>query len=93
MSGDLAPSWALDAILSEEAARIIDPAYIVNPACNWYFMIVSTFFIAAVGTWVTEADAATYVAMGVTGCVPKPASPDALRRACLEAAPVAHPEA
>jgi aminobenzoyl-glutamate transport protein len=40
--------------LSEEAARIIDPAYVVNPACNWYFMIVSTFFIAAAGTWVTE---------------------------------------
>ncbi|HXV74964.1 MAG TPA: AbgT family transporter [Candidatus Polarisedimenticolaceae bacterium] len=40
--------------LSEEAARIIDPAYTVNPACNWYFMFVSTFFIAAAGTWVTE---------------------------------------
>jgi aminobenzoyl-glutamate transport protein len=40
--------------LSEEAARIIDPSYVVNPACNWYFMIVSTFFIAAAGTWVTE---------------------------------------
>ena len=40
--------------LSEEAARIIDPNYIVNPACNWYFMIVSTFFISAAGTWVTE---------------------------------------
>jgi len=40
--------------LSEEAARIIDPSYQVNPTCNWYFMIVSTFFIAAAGTWVTE---------------------------------------
>jgi aminobenzoyl-glutamate transport protein len=40
--------------LSEEAARIIDPAYQVNPACNYYFMFVSTFFIAAAGTWVTE---------------------------------------
>ena len=40
--------------LSEEAARIIDPSYQVNPTCNWYFMIVSTFFISAVGTWVTE---------------------------------------
>ena len=40
--------------LSEEAVRIIDPNYIVNPACNWYFMIVSTFFISAAGTWVTE---------------------------------------
>jgi len=40
--------------LSEEAARIVNPAYKVNPACNYYFMFVSTFFIAAAGTWVTE---------------------------------------
>lgn len=40
--------------LSEEAAKIIDPAYTVNPACNFYFMFVSTFFIAIAGTWVTE---------------------------------------
>jgi aminobenzoyl-glutamate transport protein len=40
--------------LSEEAARIIQPEYVVNPACNYYFMAVSTFFVAAAGTWVTE---------------------------------------
>ena len=40
--------------LSQEAARIIDPAYEVNPACNYYFMFASTFFITAIGTWVTE---------------------------------------
>ncbi|RPJ53523.1 MAG: AbgT family transporter [Acidobacteria bacterium] len=40
--------------LSQEAARIIRPDYQVNPACNYYFMFVSTFFIAAAGTWVTE---------------------------------------
>jgi len=40
--------------LSEEAARIIDPTYVVNPTANYYFMAVSTFFIAAAGTWVTE---------------------------------------
>jgi aminobenzoyl-glutamate transport protein len=40
--------------ISEEAARIIDPTYTVNPACNYYFMFVSTFLIAGVGTWVTE---------------------------------------
>ncbi len=40
--------------LSEEAARIILPDYEVNPAANYYFMFVSTFFIAAAGTWVTE---------------------------------------
>lgn len=40
--------------LSEEAARIIDPNYHVNPAANYYFMFASTFIIAFVGTWVTE---------------------------------------
>jgi len=40
--------------LSEEAARIIDDSYSVNPAANYYFMVASTFLIAAAGTWVTE---------------------------------------
>lgn len=40
--------------LSQEAAQIIDPNYMVNPAANYYFMFISTFFIAAAGTWVTE---------------------------------------
>jgi aminobenzoyl-glutamate transport protein len=40
--------------LSQEAAQIIDPDYLVNPAANFYFMFVSTFFIAFAGTWVTE---------------------------------------
>jgi aminobenzoyl-glutamate transport protein len=40
--------------LSEEAARIITPGYEVNPSANYYFMAVSTFLIAALGTVVTE---------------------------------------
>lgn len=40
--------------LSTEAARIIDPAYLVNPACNYFFMAVSTFLITGLGTCVTE---------------------------------------
>ncbi len=40
--------------ISEEAAKIIDPSYLVNPACNYYFMVVSTFVIAIVGTLVSE---------------------------------------
>lgn len=40
--------------ITQEAARIIDPGYTVTPACNYYFMVVSTFLIAALGTWVTE---------------------------------------
>lgn len=40
--------------LSEEAARILVSDYVVNPASNYYFMFVSTFLIAGLGTWVTE---------------------------------------
>lgn len=40
--------------LSEEAARLVNPEYLVNPTANYYFMVVSTFLIAALGTWVTE---------------------------------------
>ena len=39
--------------ISQEAARIIDPTYSLTPACNYYFMVVSTFIVAATGTWVT----------------------------------------
>jgi aminobenzoyl-glutamate transport protein len=40
--------------ISQEAARIIDPAYTVNAAANFYFMFGSTFLITFLGTWVTE---------------------------------------
>ncbi|MEZ5083667.1 MAG: AbgT family transporter [Bacteroidales bacterium] len=40
--------------LSEEAAHLVDKTYEVNPTANYYFMVVSTFVIAAIGTWVTE---------------------------------------
>ena len=40
--------------LSQEAAQILQPGYEVNPACNYYFMFVSTFLITGLGTWVTE---------------------------------------
>ncbi len=40
--------------ISESAAQIIDPAIVVNPAVNWYFMIASSFVVLFVGTWVTD---------------------------------------
>jgi len=40
--------------LSQEAARIIDPGYVVSPAANYYFMFVSTFLITGLGWWVTD---------------------------------------
>jgi aminobenzoyl-glutamate transport protein len=39
--------------ITQEAAQLIDPGYTVHPLVNWYFMIVSTFLVTAVGTWVT----------------------------------------
>ncbi len=40
--------------LSQEAARLIDPAYVVSPAANYYLMAASTPFITLMGWWVTE---------------------------------------
>ncbi len=39
--------------ITQEAAQLIDPAYEVHPAVNWYFMIASTFLITALGWLVT----------------------------------------
>ncbi len=40
--------------LSQEAARILDPAYEVNPTANYFFMLASTFVIALTGTFITD---------------------------------------
>ena len=48
---------ALDPMLMElslEAASLIDPEYFAPATANWYFLIVSTFLVTIVGTWVTE---------------------------------------
>lgn len=39
--------------ITQEAARLVDPAYEVHAAVNWYFMIASTFLITGLGWWVT----------------------------------------
>ena len=40
--------------ITTPAAQMIDPEYVVGPEANWYFMMVSTFLIAILGTVVTE---------------------------------------
>ena len=40
--------------ISSEAAQLVSPGYVVEPSANWYFMIVSTFLIVALGSWVTD---------------------------------------
>ncbi|MBO6764922.1 AbgT family transporter [Maricaulis sp.] len=39
--------------ITQEAARLIDPDYVVVATANWYFMFVSTFVITAIGSLVT----------------------------------------
>ncbi|MFQ3587126.1 MAG: AbgT family transporter [Fimbriimonadaceae bacterium] len=40
--------------ITQEAAKILDPNYTVNPLCNWWFMASSTLIITVVGTVVTS---------------------------------------
>lgn len=40
--------------LTQEAARILEPEAVVNPACNYWFLFVSTFLVTIVVTVVTE---------------------------------------
>ncbi|MEM1055860.1 MAG: AbgT family transporter [Bacteroidota bacterium] len=40
--------------ITQEAAQLIDPTYEVHAAVNYYFMAISVFLIATVGTWVTH---------------------------------------
>ncbi len=44
---------ALLAGITQEAAKIIDPNMTVNPAVNYYFMIVSTILLTVAGVWVS----------------------------------------
>jgi len=41
--------------LTQSAAQLITPTYVVSAAANWYFMIASTFMLTLVGTWVCDS--------------------------------------
>ncbi len=40
--------------ISTSAAQLIIPDMVVNPAVNYYFMIISSFVVLFVGVWVTD---------------------------------------
>lgn len=40
--------------LTQSAAQLLQPDYVVSAAANWYFMIASTFLLVLVNTWVCE---------------------------------------
>ncbi len=48
---------SLDPLLAgftQSAARLINPAYVVDPTANWYFMAASVPIVSLAGTYVTE---------------------------------------
>lgn len=50
----LSPTDVILAGLTQEAARIIDPAYTVTPMANYFFLASSVLLITVTGTLVTE---------------------------------------
>lgn len=40
--------------ITQSAAVILKPGYVVLPTANYYFMAVSTFLVTGIGWWVTE---------------------------------------
>lgn len=50
----IGPLDALFAGISTEAAALADPSYTVTAAGNYYFIFISTFLIALIGTFITE---------------------------------------
>jgi aminobenzoyl-glutamate transport protein len=39
--------------ITQEAARLIEPGYLVDASANWFFMMASTFLVVLVGSWVS----------------------------------------
>ncbi len=50
----LSPTDVILAGLTQEAARIIDPAYVVTPMASYFFLASSVFLVTLTGTFVTE---------------------------------------
>jgi aminobenzoyl-glutamate transport protein len=50
----ITPLDPLLAGLTQAAARLLDPDYVVAPTANYYFMIASTFMLTGVGTYVNH---------------------------------------
>lgn len=50
----LSPTDVILAGLTQEAARLIDPAYVVTPMASYFFLAASVFLIAITGTVITE---------------------------------------
>jgi len=50
----LSPTDVILSGLTQESARLIDPAYVVTPMANYFFLAASVLLVTATGTLVTE---------------------------------------
>jgi aminobenzoyl-glutamate transport protein len=78
----LSPTDVILAGLTQEAARIVDPAYVVTPMASYYFLAGSVFLVTLTGTLVTERVVEPRLGRYTGTVVPEPTVPltDAERR-------------
>lgn len=50
----ITPTDVINSGITQVSARLVDNDYTVPPTANWYFMIVSTFVLTIVGTYIIE---------------------------------------
>jgi len=82
----------LDPVLAAftmKGAQVLDPEYAVSPACNWWFMIASTFVMTLLGWWTTVA----LVEKRLAGVAPEHGGPAARPDTTLESDALAPAEA
>ncbi len=80
---------ALDPLLAgmtEQAARLTDPAAIVPPTCNWAFMASSALVLTLVGWFITERVVEPQVAVSDAAATAVPEHVPGERRALVAAA-------
>jgi aminobenzoyl-glutamate transport protein len=71
----LSPTDVILAGLTQEAARIIDPAYAVSPMASYFFLASSVFLMTITGTLVTELIVEPRLGPYRGGVVPERAEP------------------
>lgn len=71
----LSPTDVILAGLTQEAARIIDPAYVVTPMASYFFLAASVFLIAITGTVITERVVEPRFGTYEGDVIPEPSAP------------------
>lgn len=71
----LSPTDVILAGLTQEAARIIDPTYVVTPMASYFFLAASVLLIAITGTVITERVVEPRLGTYQGDVVPEPSVP------------------